>query len=377
MTVHRISTSLLYPLLSVAAATTPLIAHAEEAAMACTTIEDNAARLACFDKVYAAQLPPSSDVLATTNTPKRPIDLSKSWDASVDQGTTTVVLAKPTNQEAIINTDAYTPLSTLYDLDQNDSNGILTVRAHNPMYLLPGWFNSKPNYNPGTPSQDTVHYSREDQKKIEAKMQISFKTKLLEDLFRTRADLWFGYTQQSHWQVWNGHTSAQFRNTDYMPELFITQPVHANLPWGGKLRMIGAGYLHQSNGQSDPLSRSWNRIYAMAGAEWGNLTVIPRVWWRIPESKSDDNNPDINRYMGYGDLRLQYRFSDAKTLGTTLRLNPKTGKGSMQLDYSFPLVGKLKGYVQAYDGYGESLLDYNHRHRSIGIGILMNDWDGF
>lgn len=96
-----------------------------------------------------------------------------------------------------------------------------------------------------------------------------------------------------------------------------------------------------------------------------------------PEKASDDNNPDINRYLGYGDVRLQYRFDNSQTLGSTLRLNPKSGKGSMQLDYTFPVAGKLKGYVQGFYGYGESLLDYNHKHRSIGIGLMMNDWDGF
>ena len=118
---------------------------------------------------------------------------------------------------------------------------------------------------------------QEDQLRTEAKLQISLKTKVMEDLFRTRADLWVGYTQQSNWQLYNqGEKSAPFRNTDYAPEIFLTQPVKATLPFGGKLRMLGVGYIHQSNGQSRPMSRSWNRIYAMAGMEWGKLTVVPR-----------------------------------------------------------------------------------------------------
>ena len=171
--------------------------------------------------------------------------------------------------------------------------------------------------------------------------------------------------------------SSPFRNTDYEPELFLTQPVKADLPGGGGLRMLGIGAAHQSNGQSDPLSRSWNRIYVMAGMEWGKLTVVPRLWWRIPEKSSDDDNSDINRYMGYGDLHLYYRFNDRQSLGALARYNPASGKGGLQLNYTFPIAGRLKGYVQAFHGYGESLLDYNHKHNSIGLGVLLNDWDGF
>ena len=183
--------------------------------------------------------------------------------------------------------DSYTPLSLMYDLDKNDIRGLLSVREHNPMYLMPVWYNSSPNYYPESPSRGvTTQEKFSEQKRLETKMQVSFKSKIAEDLFKTRADVWFGYTQKSDWQIFNqGRKSAPFRNTDYEPEIFITQPVKADLPFGGKLRMVGAGFVHQSNGQSRPESRSWNRVYAMAGMEWGKLTVIPRVWMRAFDQK--------------------------------------------------------------------------------------------
>jgi len=50
------------------------------------------------------------------------------------------------------------------------------------------------------------------------------------------------------------------------------------------------------------------------------------------------------------------------------------GKGALELSYSFPLYGKLKGYLQYFNGYGQSLIDYNARANSFGIGVAISDW---
>ena len=330
-------------------------------AQSCVAISDPATRLACYDRAYTApnQAEPKS------------IDIAQSHAASKAAQSPQIVFAEPSAGEI------YSPLSQQYDLDKNNENGVFSIREHEPMYIMPAWYRSSPNYTPSTPTRgivlDDIHTQ---QKRIETKMQISLKTKIAEDLFGTHADLWAGYTQQSNWQVYNrGKKSAPFRNSDYAPELFLTQPVKANLPFGGKLRMLGVGYIHQSNGQSRPLSRSWNRIYAMAGMEWGKLSVIPRVWARLDPGADKDDNPDIMHYMGYGDLRIAYQFNNKHALSSTLRYNPKHSKGAVQLNYTFPIKGNLKGYVQGFYGYGESLIDYNHKQKGIGLGIMFNGWD--
>ena len=372
-------------LLFAVAAALPAAAVANDAALQCTLLQDNALRLACYDKVFAAQLPPEQPLSEHEADGKPQLDVVQSVRQSIGNKEATLVFDTPEgqaepSQELADAAAAYTPLSQMYDLDANDPHGILTVREHNPMYLMPIWYNSSPNYVPSSPTRGAASQERfSDQKRIETKMQVSFKSKIAEDLFKSRADLWFGYTQKSDWQIYNqGRRSAPFRNTDYEPEIFITQPVKAQLPWGGRLRMLGVGFAHQSNGQSRPESRSWNKVYAMAGMEWGKLTVIPRVWMRLFDSSGEDNdNPDLTKYLGYGDVKLQYRLNDKHNFSTTLRYNPKSGYGAAEVAYTFPIKGKLQGVVRGFHGYGESLIDYNHKQSGIGFGLMFNGWDGF
>ena len=372
-------------LLFAVAAALPAAAVANDAALQCTLLQDNALRLACYDKVFAAQLPPEQPLSEHEADGKPQLDVVQSVRQSIGNKEATLVFDTPEgqaepSQELADAAAAYTPLSQMYDLDANDLHGILTVREHNPMYLMPVWYNSSPNYAPSSPTRGAASQERfSDQKRIETKMQVSFKSKIAEDLFKSRADLWFGYTQKSDWQIYNqGRRSAPFRNTDYEPEIFITQPVKAQLPWGGRLRMLGVGFAHQSNGQSRPESRSWNKVYAMAGMEWGKLTVIPRVWMRLFDSRGEDNdNPDLTKYLGYGDVKLQYRLNDKHNFSTTLRYNPKSGYGAAEAAYTFPIKGKLQGVVRGFHGYGESLIDYNHKQSGIGFGLMFNGWDGF
>lgn len=376
----------------------------------CTQVQTSAARLACFDKVAEQGKTPSY------TTTKQTVDLAKTFKTTisgnpqvvfVDENTTiastnntaTGLVANDSDAAESLDTvgltqretkvlenagvsqadiEKYTPLSLSYDLDKNSERGTWTVRPYRPTYILPLFYTFDPNLNPSTPTQPVEPYTSNDVRNTELKFQLSLKTKVAEDLFDSNADLWFGYTQESHWQVYNEDNSRPFRATDYQPEVFLTQPVSANLPFGGRLRMLGAGAIHHSNGQDDPLSRSWNRAYLMAGAEWGKLSVIPRIWARVNnESSDEDDNPDIEDYMGYGDVKFLYDLANQQSISGTLRYNPSTNKGAAQIDYVYPLTENVNGFVQLFQGYGESIVDYNHENTSIGFGIVLNDWKGF
>ena len=58
--------------------------------------------------------------------------------------------------------------------------------------------------------------------------------------------------------------------------------------------------MHQSNGQTEPLSRSWNRVYLTGGFNHGDLGLTVRAEKRLDDS--DDDNPDIVRYVGNAEV---------------------------------------------------------------------------
>jgi phospholipase A1 len=187
----------------------------------------------------------------------------------------------------------------------------------------------------------------------------------------------FGYTNRSFWQAYNSAISKPFRETNHEPELMVT--------WQMKnywLDYVGLSLNHQSNGQSSTLSRSWNRIIGEAAVLVPNAVVHVRAWWRIseknsadPEDPSDDDNPDIEKYLGYGELTYLHVMKHHQ-FSATMRnnLDWNENRGSLELGWSFPMTSKTKGYIQYFNGYGESLIDYNRYQERFGIGIKLSDW---
>jgi phospholipase A1 len=182
--------------------------------------------------------------------------------------------------------------------------------------------------------------------------------------------VWAGYTQQSQWQVYNDDVSRPFRETNYMPELLVSYRPGLELGGGFRWQLLNFGYNHQSNGRTDTISRSWDRIVATFGFERENLALLAKVWY--PFNYQEDN-PDITDFYGYGSLTAIYKWRD-HSFSLMGRGNISKGKGAAQLTWMSPrFLGPLRGYVQAFTGYGESLIDYNWNQSTIGIGIALND----
>ena len=261
-------------------------------------------------------------------------------------------------------------LTKLWELDKEVPRGKYSFMPHRSNYILPFAYNDSPNKEPikeASPDMDV--------QKNEVKFQISLKIKLWQDILGKEMDLWFGYTQKSFWQLYNFDDSAPFRETNYEPELLLNFRTNYKL-LGLKGRIINLGFNHQSNGRSEPLSRSWNRIVGNMGFERGDFTLLLKAWYRIPESSKDDDNPDISDYMGPGEIWGYYMWKNNR-FGVMLRNNFQTDKnrGALQLEWSFPLSEKISGYIQYFAGYGESLLDHDHDVNRISFGLILVDWN--
>lgn len=317
----------------------------------CQGIKADPVRLACYDRL-AKEAEPDATVVILDKDQKDPPKLP-------------VLIERPPPASPV------SALSELWELDPESKAGTFRFRAHNPTYILPVYATSDVNERPFSPADGHTLADDRKQQRGEVKFQISFKTKLMEDLFDGRSDLWFGYTQQSWWQLYNRDVSAAFRETNYAPELILSTRVNYDI-LGWKARMLNLGFVHQSNGRDLPLSRSWNRVYAQAGLEKGDWVLLLRPWYRVPEKKNDDDNPDINRYMGYGDVVAAWKHA-GHTVSLTGRYNTNSGKGAALVDWSFPISRQLKGYMQLFSGYGDSLIDYNHKQTTFGFGVSLSE----
>ena len=276
---------------------------------------------------------------------------------------------------ALANAGRGSLLDRRWELARDSKFGVFNLRAYKPIYALPVLYSTHTNPLPHSPNPHNSVHEWQHLQPTEGKFQLSFKTKILENLFGDNGDLWGGYTQTSHWQLYNGEESRPFRETNYEPEVMLVFRNRYHIGgWNGRMASIALN--HQSNGQSDPKSRSWNRIVASVGLDRENWALVIRPWWRLPEGTREDNNPDIEDYMGRGDVMLVWHKGEHE-ISSTARHSFRGGDrahGSLQLDWGFPLDGPLRGHVQIFSGYGESLIDYNHATTAIGFGISLTEW---
>lgn len=319
---------------------TGAIQAADGGLAACTGIANDSERLTCYDR--ASGRPVSQPVVPEATPP------------SADPG--------PGDSSGSF-------LSRHWELDEADKRGTFRFRAHNDNYLLLANLNSAPNGAPFRPTNPLSSRSAVGPNHVELAFQLGFKTKLVEHAAGSRGDLWFGYTQQSYWQAYNAAASRPFRETNYQPELMAVFPL--DLTVGGlRARFVNVGLVHQSNGQSGTQSRSWNRLYAQLGMERGALALSARLWRRL-DSGQDDDNPDIVDYMGRGDVSASWRH-EGHEVSLTARRNFGTRHGALQASWAFPVAAGLKGYVQVFSGYGQSLIDYNYAQKTLGLGFLID-----
>lgn len=269
------------------------------------------------------------------------------------------------------------PLESRFYMEEKNTGNQFAITPHKPNYFLPFSYNQHPNQKPLDDLQRGESLENE-----EFLFQISMKVAIWEHVLGHRTNLFFAYTGRFWWQAYNSDISAPFRDTNHEPEVFLDFEPHWSLgSWTAN--SFSVGMVHQSNGRSLPSSRSWNRLYLWGAVEKNDWIFALKPWYRLPEDeKSDpddpsgDDNPDIEFYMGHFELHVGKRAGDQK-FNAIIRNNLRSdNRGAVQLDWTFPLweTTKLRGYVQYFNGYGESLIDYNARSNRLSVGFIMTEW---
>lgn len=343
--VRRSSRGLLSLLLMLFSAPITLAAEPlAEAGAACRALRTDSERLACYDKLFGA--PEGSFIEQTPAPPVQPVNI----------------------EEASL-------ISQRWELSAAEKQGTFKVSPYKPVYILAAFHTSSTNDMPSSPSANHTVLTPLDLTDTETKFQISLKSKLWETILGSPADLWFGYTQSSRWQIFNASESRPFRETDYEPELMLTVPLHYSF-FGWDTRMAGASLTHVSNGRAEPLSRSWNRIIGQFGIDRPGWSIMLRPWYRLHEDRSSDDNPDIEDFVGRADLLVtrNWRGNEISLMARHSLRDGDRAHGALELNWAFPIYGELKGYFQFFSGYGESLIDYNHRANYVGLGVSLIEW---
>ena len=345
--------------------------------------QDAAARLACFDQWAKQQdtlpLAASTSAVAVQRSPSAPV---------LKPAVAPVVITMTAPEAHNCRNPRFSELSRFWELEAGSDCGTFGIRGYNPISL--SWIGADSvNKQPTSPAPDhsatsVTHFSN-----TEMRIALSVRTKiakglLTRDLPLMRDSLWFGYSQQSNWQLFSGDLSRPFRTTDHEPELIYILPTDAPLPGGWRLRYSGISINHQSNGQPLPLSRSWNRTILMAGMEKDQrFNVVGKLWYRMPEEASDDDNPDISEFMGRAEVAGFWNINPDNTVGLTLRHALRSdSNGSFRLEWLRKLGESgqtghhsgLRFHTTLFSGYGNSLIDYNRRRTVLGVGLSLVDW---
>jgi phospholipase A1 len=238
----------------------------------------------------------------------------------------------------------------------------LSLALYKPTYILPFYYTASPDrqiYENNTPENQPVMQT-------EFKSQISFFLPVFNNVFSDKNSIDISYTQLNYWQLYA--SSQYFRETNYEPQVFFQSNFHNN--W-----LFRAGIDHQSNGRGGLYERSWNRAFTTLEVSGSNWLATITTWALIfPAESADLHNPNITYYLGHENVLYAHKIYDGTLSLEVQNLESGLRRGFIQTTFSYPIHNHISAYVQYFNGYGQSLIEYDHRTQAVGVGISFNDW---
>ncbi len=221
--------------------------------------------------------------------------------------------------------------------------------------------------------------------------QVLFQFSFRYNLWPTsdRFDYYLAYTQRSWWDLYDIEGSSPFTENNYSPELIFRWRFRDYT--GRGIDQLQFGYQHESNGEDSVESRSWDRFYiepryvyyfGEPSLDTPSVRAYLRLWVIVGK---DPFNRDIDDFMGPGELivngsggKTDLGQFEAEILLRKGGYNFRFDRGAAQLGLRWiPPWGEhvrfTPGlYLQAFFGYGQSLLRYNVRDDAVRAGVFFD-----
>jgi len=202
----------------------------------------------------------------------------------------------------------------------------------------------------------------------DVKFQISLAIRLTDTVLPWNSFLFLMYTQKTFWNVFEN--SLPMHDLNFNPGIGWSKPFFNKNRYVGKLTLLVE---HESNGRDGEDSRSWNRISFYGSTiidEW--LMVHAKFWIPIIDG---ENNKDILKYCGIyqsgvvittPNKKFNFGLTLVKREGWNFNFNT-----IFEASWKVHEKSNLNLFLQYYNGYGESLLDYNQFHSRLRVGIVF------
>ena len=160
--------------------------------------QDASARLACYDRWVQQQVPATNTSVAPSvpDSPPPPPDCRRGPQST---------------------------RSRYWELESGSACGRFHLRGYKPISL--SWVHGNHvNTAPSSAAAGRSATTEQPYMRNEMRIQLSVRTKVASGLLPMlpegqRDSLWFGYSQQSYWQLFNGEISRPFRTRDHAQEM--------------------------------------------------------------------------------------------------------------------------------------------------------------
>lgn len=206
-----------------------------------------------------------------------------------------------------------------------------------------------------------------DKYSADAKFQLSFKQRMKNGPLFWGSYAYLVYTQKSFWGIYQD--SSPFEETNYNPGVSFMKPLFKNDQLFGALVY---GLAHESNGKDGETSRSWNYITASyTQFISSDLNLGLKLW--LPFLYAD--NKDLMDYIGYGQAHLSWNTPNKRLFFETriMKSLKWLSKGNILSEISWRPSVHRNIYItlQWWEGYGESLINYNKSSSMLRLGIAL------